>query len=820
MYFTLSKKEVKKIKTSVLKKKVGTRKEGALMVKAKRSRSISLLIIVAMLVSMLPLGAMTAFAGTTATASTVPNILIGGSGRAGSINIEEAHGQDLQEGAKIKLTLPQDVTFNDTPTVATDESSTGLNVSLDTSSPITDSIYISVVASSTTGKAGTINISNIAYAVSSTVAEGDIIVTMEGDDTKGASNGEVVNAKAAKAGTTSKVTDSKTPEVQSGINNQKAAEIKITEVVAGSLMNNADPTKTTITITAPSGTSFASVASPAATVTGNLHLVSNTPRYTNNNTVATWEVTATSSGSPASIAWRPYLNVESDVADGTDLTAKIGGKNQGINTNDLVIAKVVKADVTVKADTTLPWVTIGLTKGDGEEVSKFTIEENVAGALAAENRTLTLTAPEGVKFIEGDKPKATASGVTLDGTGTATAVLSKSNTVASWTVVAGTSGTTKGKITVDAFVVYTDETVKPGAVTYKLGGSSMPSTIDIALATSRLITTNKASSKPDAVIGIQDQPVGDIVIEENFTGSIAKDTNGTAEDTLELVFPAGVTIDAKPTIKVTGGNLDVKLSGNPIGGRIIDLLVNSTGTNAKSTITISGLRVTLSQSVPFGDLKVTPMGIGDLLDGPFDATDAIAVAFAKTQAIAPPAVSSKFSDVPTTHWALTYINTLADKNIINGYNDGTFRPSGDITRAEFAKVVVLAAGLTVSTETTAAFSDVSTSDWSYPYIITAKKAGIIGGYEDGTFRPSAKVTRAEIGKMVVLAGNFTINTTGVSFSDVDTSHWAFNYIMTAKNLTIVNGYPDGTFGPSNNATRAEAAKMVTVMMEQIAKNLQ
>jgi len=132
----------------------------------------------------------------------------------------------------------------------------------------------------------------------------------------------------------------------------------------------------------------------------------------------------------------------------------------------------------------------------------------------------------------------------------------------------------------------------------------------------------------------------------------------------------------------------------------------------------------------------------------------------------------------------------------------------------------LAAGLTVSTETTAAFSDVSTSDWSYPYIITAKKAGIIGGYEDGTFRPSAKVTRAEIGKMVVLAGNFTINTTGVSFSDVDTSHWAFNYIMTAKNLTIVNGYPDGTFGPSNNATRAEAAKMVTVMMEQIAKNLQ
>ena len=818
MYFTLSKKEVKKIKTSVLKKKVGTRKEGALMVKAKRSRSISLLIIVAMLVSMLPLGAMTAFAGTTATASTVPNILIGGSGRAGSINIEEAHGQDLQEGAKIKLTLPQDVTFNDTPTVATDKSSTGLDVSLDTSSPITDSdsIYISVVASSTTGKAGTINISNIAYAVGSTVAEGDIIVTMEGD--KGASNGEVVNAKAAKAGTTSKVTDSKTPEVQSGINNQKAAEIKITEVVAGSLMKN--PTKNTITITAPPGTSFALNASPAATVTGNLHLVFNTPRYTNNNTVATWEVTATSSGSPASIAWRPYLNVESDVADGTDLTAKIGGKNQGINTNDLVIAKVVKADVTVKADTTLPWVTIGLTKGDGEEVSKFTIEENVAGALAAENRTLTLTAPEGVKFIEGDKPKATASGVTLDGTGTATAVLSKSNTVASWTVVAGTSGTTKGKITVDAFVVYTDETVKPGAVTYKLGGSSMPSTIDIALATSRLITTNKASSKPDAVIGIQDQPVGDIVIEENFTGSIAKNTNGTAEDTLELVFPAGVTIDAKPTIKVTGGNLDVKLSGNPIGGRIIDLLVNSTGTNAKSTITISGLRVTLSQSVPFGDLKVTPMGIGDLLDGPFDATDAIAVAFAKTQAIAPPAVSSKFSDVPTTHWALTYINTLADKNIINGYNDGTFRPSGDITRAEFAKVVVLAAGLTVSTETTAAFSDVSTSDWSYPYIITAKKAGIIGGYEDGTFRPSAKVTRAEIGKMVVLAGNFTINTTGVSFSDVDTSHWAFNYIMTAKNLTIVNGYPDGTFGPSNNATRAEAAKMVTVMMEQIAKNLQ
>jgi hypothetical protein len=175
-----------------------------------------------------------------------------------------------------------------------------------------------------------------------------------------------------------------------------------------------------------------------------------------------------------------------------------------------------------------------------------------------------------------------------------------------------------------------------------------------------------------------------------------------------------------------------------------------------------------------------------------------------------------FSDLSPDHWAYSYIESLVGKGIINGYPDGSFRPQNTVTRAEFAKMIVLARGWPLLSILEASFSDVSTNYWGYQYIETAKFYGVITGYPDGSFRPAAKIKRSEIATIIVRAAGFEINTTGNKFIDLSPSHWAYGYILTAKNRQIVSGYPDGTFRPEGYTTRAEAAAMIERMLNAIS----
>jgi fibronectin type 3 domain-containing protein len=176
-----------------------------------------------------------------------------------------------------------------------------------------------------------------------------------------------------------------------------------------------------------------------------------------------------------------------------------------------------------------------------------------------------------------------------------------------------------------------------------------------------------------------------------------------------------------------------------------------------------------------------------------------------------PLPTVSFSDVPESHWAYPYIIRLAQEGIINGYPDGTFKPEKSITRAEFAKIVLLAVGYTPTTIYKGYFPDVGYNHWAWSYIEKAKELGIIKGYPDGLFRPNEKISRAEITKMAVSAAGYSISTFGFPFPDVPWSHWAYNYVMTARNQKIISGYPDGTFRPEGAATRAEAAKVIYEM---------
>jgi len=147
---------------------------------------------------------------------------------------------------------------------------------------------------------------------------------------------------------------------------------------------------------------------------------------------------------------------------------------------------------------------------------------------------------------------------------------------------------------------------------------------------------------------------------------------------------------------------------------------------------------------------------------------------------------------------------------IIGYTDGNVRPSANITRAEVATILFRL--LTESSRGTYwsqsnDYSDVSSGSWYNNAISTLSNAGILKGYTDGTFRPNAPVTRAELATMVSRFGNLQSNG-GISFTDVSSDHWAYIYILNAASQGWVTGYPDGTFKPDQSISRAETVTLI------------
>ncbi len=146
-----------------------------------------------------------------------------------------------------------------------------------------------------------------------------------------------------------------------------------------------------------------------------------------------------------------------------------------------------------------------------------------------------------------------------------------------------------------------------------------------------------------------------------------------------------------------------------------------------------------------------------------------------------------FSDVPDGAWYADAVETLASLGMFTGYPDGTFHPNSTITRAEFAAAALSFADMAPSAR--CSFPDVSAQDWFYPYVASAAEYGWIGGYPDGSFRPSGSITRAEVAVIV----NHMLGRTPdqsfvdrsldrlVSFSDLNSSYWAFYPIMEASN---------------------------------------
>ena len=161
------------------------------------------------------------------------------------------------------------------------------------------------------------------------------------------------------------------------------------------------------------------------------------------------------------------------------------------------------------------------------------------------------------------------------------------------------------------------------------------------------------------------------------------------------------------------------------------------------------------------------------------------------------------------------LNTTDHFAYIVGYGNGEVRPQNNITRAEVATIFfrlltddVRAENLTKTNR----YSDVAATSWYNTAVSTLSSMGIITGYPDGTFRPNAAITRAEFAAIAARFDNDG-DKTAAKFSDIAT-HWAKDEISIAYNNGWITGYPDGTFGPQRDITRAETMTLVNRVLNR------
>ena len=173
---------------------------------------------------------------------------------------------------------------------------------------------------------------------------------------------------------------------------------------------------------------------------------------------------------------------------------------------------------------------------------------------------------------------------------------------------------------------------------------------------------------------------------------------------------------------------------------------------------------------------------------------------------------------PAPQPAKPALNTADHYAYLMGYPDGTVRPGGSITRAEATTIffrLLTEESRSQFWATENRYSDVSAGQWYNNAVSTMTRAGIVNGYPDGTFRPNAPITRAEMAKIIALFAK--LEPSAERFPDT-AGHWAEPYIRLAAGSGWIEGYPDGTFRPDRAITRAETVTMIDRVLERVPKD--
>ena len=236
----------------------------------------------------------------------------------------------------------------------------------------------------------------------------------------------------------------------------------------------------------------------------------------------------------------------------------------------------------------------------------------------------------------------------------------------------------------------------------------------------------------------------------------------------------------------------VDLSGNVLDPQIVQLKINS-------------VRTPLSLRGEFKTRVSIPVGKNTVLVEGFDEKGKLADS-AKSRVLR----LASYPDVPKNYWANNEISYIGTLGLIKGYPNGSFKPKGYITRAELAALLMrtqAGSDAKVPASSLKLFKDVALKHWGLKYINAAAAAKIVTGYPDKTFRPSAKLTRAEGLAMIARFGGVPQQPYIKQFSDVKSRHWAAGIIAGAQAEGMLDAKAK-RFEPNRKLTRAEAVKML------------
>ncbi len=329
--------------------------------------------------------------------------------------------------------------------------------------------------------------------------------------------------------------------------------------------------------------------------------------------------------------------------------------------------------------------------------------------------------------------------------------------------------------------------------------------ISVILPDGHTLTT---SNQTTVTVTKDSEPVEDmsVTVTDNNDKTATKNTDSNGKITVP--------------VKTTGGGSSGGSSGGSGGGGTVSSTYNVTVTDK------DGKTVSVTKSIKNDDITLT-LPSGTKLDGSNYYT--ITVTDRQGEAANGIDVTLKDRDgnegvgVTDENGQLILPNVfVTHRSYIIGYEDGTFRPEGNITRAEaaaiFARNISELKGESISGRMTS-FDDVESGKWYTSYIAYLEKYGIIKGYADGTFRADAEITRAEFVAMAERAYSLFAKVEDGKeniFTDITNEYWASEHIYTAIAMDWIKGYADGTFRPDNKITRAEVVTIVNRVTERNA----
>jgi hypothetical protein len=182
-----------------------------------------------------------------------------------------------------------------------------------------------------------------------------------------------------------------------------------------------------------------------------------------------------------------------------------------------------------------------------------------------------------------------------------------------------------------------------------------------------------------------------------------------------------------------------------------------------------------------------------------------------------------FPDVPSTYWVAQPISLLAMSSIVNGYPDGSFRPEGNISRAEMCSLLMKSKVQSPTSEVVGAkFKDVPAKHWAAKLVSAAAASGVVKGYPGNLFKPNGKITRAEGLAMIIRFAGVSEEAYEYEFPDVVHSHWAATIIAGGAQEGMLEYLAGKKFEPNRSLTRAEAVEMLRqtkYMKKALAKGL-